>query len=65
MKIDEPKTPYNDEYDELEGTGEGEAEDVVMKDQTEHVPSIEDIEIKKHLEEAERNKLLNAQLALL
>ena len=32
MKIDEPKTPYNDEYDELEGTGEGEAEDVVMKD---------------------------------
>ena len=64
MKIDEPKTPYNDdEYDELEPAEQEQQEDITMKDQTYHVPTIEDLEIKKHLEEAERNKMLNAQLA--
>ena len=57
MKIDEPKTPYS------EGIGANDEEinqDDVHMQSHDKVQIGDDIEEKKHLEEAERNKLLNA-----
>lgn len=68
QKITEPKTPYaQDEPEENEeqadtNTGEG-SEDVHMQDHTTvHVEGglVVDEEIKRHLDEAEKNKQLNA-----
>lgn len=56
MKIDEPKTPYQADTEEVLNS-EG-CEDKVMV-QDPDLAKVEE-EVKKHLEEAERNKLLNA-----
>ena len=56
MKIDEPKTPYNEGYT---GDDQPEQEDVHMES-LDKVQMGDDSEVRKHLEEAERNKLLNA-----
>lgn len=53
QRIDEPKTPYDDSLPEEEQA------DIEMK--AEEKQQLDE-EIKMHLEEAERNKLLNAQL---
>ena len=70
MKIDEPKTPYNGE-DQMDEDSMGDAggtggsggtvhisEDVHMSSHSvnPHILTKEEEEIKKHLEEAERNK---------
>lgn len=69
MKIDEPKTPYTEDMMEEDlGAGTGgsggtsSSQDVHMhaSHPVKHVLTAEEEEIKRHLEEAERNKLLNA-----
>ena len=60
-KIDEPKTPY--QFEEASSQSSQQCvrsdinEDVQMKD--EEQKAVED-EIKRHLEQAEKNKLINA-----
>ena len=70
-KITEPKTPYEasdgvgaaEEEESSGGQGSG-SQDVEMQSPVERKKLKEiDMKIKHHLEEAERNKLLNAQLA--
>lgn len=56
MKIDEPKTPYQIEQEALSQDGD---KDVHMGNNDPEISKVEE-EVKKHLEEAERNKLLNA-----
>lgn len=62
QKISEPKTPYEDAAHDEEVSGG--SHDVEMKaasshDHHHHSKHIDE-EIKMHLEEAERNKMLNA-----
>lgn len=61
-KIDEPKTPYAGESGEHEHGGDVEMHGSSEGHQSQHEDKQVDEEIKHHLEEAERNKMLNAQL---
>lgn len=66
QKIDDPKTPYHEDHGEsFEDTVEGtqNQEDVTMQDASSGgTRQMDEEEVKQHLLEAERNKVLNAQL---